>query len=134
MRNSNCYLISNSPYRGCCEGVGQKRKKKKKKKKKKIKVIMIDVIILGFNGYLSLYLTPLNPLSVRLFVRSSGKVICRGAKLSSFLYLCVPLVSIVAKFLIAVDNQCCIIIFAVMLVLAESGTEQVFFCALKINP
>ena len=37
------------------------------------------------------------------------------------------LVSIVADFLIAVDDQCRIILLAVMLVLAKNGTEPVFY-------
>ena len=44
-----------------------------------------------------------------------------------YINVCACLVSIVAEFLIAVDDQYRIMILPIMLVLAESGTEPVFF-------
>ena len=47
---------------------------------------------------------------------------------------CACIVSIVAEILIAVDDQCPIIILAVMLVLAESDTETVFYFCFYNKP
>ena len=50
------------------------------------------------------------------------------------IFVCACLVSIVAEFFIAVDDQCRIIILAVMLVLAECDTEPVFYLCLDNKP